>query len=153
VKRAWWTLGCGGASLFGTLLITRGPSRPAAIAAFAVAVAACHMVAELCSALPAIITALSAKRVARIKARTGARLALEGARRSTALVNAGLDGKLDAALSLLKLQLLDAQAPAGRRLSEDMLRELLPGPRVPHEEDARLAVIQPRQPAEATKRP
>jgi hypothetical protein len=109
------------------------------------AAVASHAIAELSSALPGIIAALSAKKVARIKAKTDAKVALEGARRRTALVNAGLEGNLDAAVSLLKLQVLDAQLPAGRRLSEDLLRELLPGPRAPQEEDSGLAVVQPRE--------
>ena len=123
-----------------------GLSAPAAIAAGAVAAVVGGAVAELCSALPGIITALSAKKVARIKAKTDAKVALEAARRRTVLVNAGLDGKLDAALSLLKLQVLGVQVLAGRRLSEDMLRELLPEPRVPYEEGSGLAVIQPHVP-------
>jgi hypothetical protein len=44
------------------------------------------------------------------------------------------------------LQVLDAQVLARPRLSEDMLRELLPDPRTPHEGDSKLAVIQPRKP-------
>jgi hypothetical protein len=110
-----------------------------------------NAVTELSAALPGIITALGAKKVARIKARTDAKIALEGARRRTALVNAGLEGKLDAALSLLKLQMLDAQVLARPRLSEDMLRELLPGPRFPHEEDSRLAVLRPRRPGNTAR--
>ena len=85
------------------------------------------------------------KKVARIKAKTDATVAVEGARRRTALVNAALEGKLDAALSLLKLQVIDAQVLAGRRLSDDMLRELLPQPRAPHQGDSALAVIQPAE--------
>jgi hypothetical protein len=146
VKRTCWTLSCGGASMLSTLAIIHSPSAPTAVAVGVGAAVAGNAVAELSSALPAIITALSARKVARIKAKTDAKVALEGARRRTALVNAGLDGKLDAALSLLKLQVLDAQVPAGRRLSEGMLRELLPDPRAPYEDNSRLAVIQPRTP-------
>jgi hypothetical protein len=68
-------------------------------------------------------------------------------------VNAALDGKLDAALSLLKLQVIDAQVLAGRRLSEDMLRELLPQPRAPHQGDSALAVIQPAENNAAARHP
>jgi hypothetical protein len=146
MKRACWTLGCGGAGVFSTLAITHGPSAPLAIAVGAVAAVASNAIAELSCALPGIIAALSAKKVARIKAKTDAEVALEGARRRTVLVNAGLEGKLDAAVSLLKLQVLDAQLPGGRRLSEDLLRELLPGPRAPQEQDPRLAVVQPSRP-------
>jgi hypothetical protein len=146
MKRACWTLGCGGAGVLSTLAIAHGPSAPLAIAVGAGAAAASNAIAELSAGLPGIITALSAKKVARIKAKTDARVALEGSRRRTALVNAGLEGKLDAALSLLRLQVIDAQVLAGRRLSEDMLRELLPQPRAPHEEDSGVAVIQPRNP-------
>lgn len=146
VKRTWWTLGCGGASFLSTVAIMHGQSAPAAIAAGAVAAVLGGAVAELWSALPGIITALSAKKVARIKAQTDAKVALEAARRRTTLVNAGLDGKLDAAVSLLKLHVLDAQVLAGRRLSEEMLLELLPDPRAAYEESSGLAVIQPRTP-------
>jgi hypothetical protein len=151
VKRACWSLGCGGASFLGTVAIMHGPSAPLAIAVGTGAAVASHAIAELSSALPGIIAALSAKKVARIKAKTDAKVALEGARRRTALVNAGLEGNLDAAVSLLKLQVLDAQLPAGRRLSEDLLRELLPGPRAPQEEDPRLAAVQPRKPSTAAR--
>jgi hypothetical protein len=151
VKRACLTLGCGGASFLGTLAIMHGPSAPLAIAVGAGGAVASHAVAELSSALPGIIAALSAKTVARIKAKTDAEVALEGARRRTALVNAGLEGKLDAAVSLLKLQVLDAQQPGGRRLSEDLLRELLPDPRAPQEQDPRLAVVQPGKPGTAAR--
>jgi hypothetical protein len=58
---------------------------------------------------------------------------------------------VDAALSLLKLQMLDAQVPARRRLSEEMLRELLPGPRSPSEEESKLAVLQPRRPGNTAR--
>jgi hypothetical protein len=148
IKRACWTLGYSGA-VFSTLAIMHGPGALTAIVAGAAAMAAAaaaavgNAIAKLSATLPAIITALSAKKVACIKAKADAKVALEGARRRTTLVNAGLDGKLDAALCLLKLQMLDAQVLARRRLSEDMLRELLPDPRPPHEGDSQLAVIQP----------
>jgi hypothetical protein len=141
------TLGCG--STLGTFAVVHEPSVLAAVAVGVglVAVVVGNVVAGLSSGLPAIIAALSAKKVAGIKAKTDAKVALEGARRRTALVNAGLDGKLDTALR-------PAEAPRTRRpgtrrssLSEDMLRELLPGPRAPFEEDARLAGSQPRKPA------
>ena len=146
MKRACWTAGCGGAGVLSTLAIMHGPSAPAAIAVGAGAAVASNAVAELSAALPGVIAALSAKKVARIKAKTDAEVALEEARRRTALVNAGLEGKLDAAIDLLKLQVIDAQVLAGRRLSEDMLRELLPQPRAAHDEDSGLAVIQPGKP-------
>lgn len=140
VKRTWWTLGCGGAGFVSTAAIMHGPCAPAAIAVGALAAVA-FAVAELSSALPAIIAAMSAKKVA-----------LEAAQRRTTLVNAGLDGKLDAAVRLLKLDVLDAQVLAGRRLSEEMLRELLPDPRPPYEEDSGLAAIQPHMPGTAARR-
>jgi hypothetical protein len=146
MKRACWTAGCGGAGVLSTLAIMHGPSAPAAIAVGAGAAVASNAVAELSAALPGVIAALSAKKVARIKAKTDAEVALEEARRRTALVNAGLEGKLDAAIDLLKLQVIDAQVLAGRRLSEGMLRELLPQPRAAHDEASGLAVIQPGKP-------
>jgi hypothetical protein len=151
MKRACWTLGCGGAGVFSTLAIMHGPSAPLAIAVGAGAAVASNAVAELSAALPGVIAALSAKKVARIKAKTDAKVALEEARRRTALVNAGLEGKLDAALDLLKLQVVDAQVLAGRRLSEGMLRELLPQPRAAHDEASGLAVIQPRKPGSTAR--
>jgi hypothetical protein len=164
IKRACWTLGCGSAGFLSTLAVTHGPGAPTAIAvgaaaavasnAIAVGAAAAvasNAIAELSAALPAIIMALSTKKVARIKAKADAKVALEGARRRTTLVNAGLEGNLAAALYLLKLQVLDAQVLARPRLSEDMLRELLPDPRAPHDEDSRLAVIQPRKPGTAAR--
>jgi hypothetical protein len=146
IKRACWTLGYGGAGFLSSLAIMHGPWAPTAIAVGVVAAVASNAIAELSAALPPIIAALSAKNVARVKAETDAKVALEGARRRTTLVNAGLEGNLDAALSLLKLQMLDTQVLARPRLSEDMLRELLPDPRAPYERDSRLAVIQPRKP-------
>lgn len=146
MKRACWTAGCGGAGVLSTLAIMHGPSAPAAIAVGAGAAVASNAVAELSAALPGVIAALSAKKVARIKAKTDAEVALEEARRRSVLVNAGLEGKLDAAIDLLKLQVIDAQVLAGRRLSEGMLRELLPQPRAAHDEDSGLAVIQPGKP-------
>lgn len=146
MKRACWSAGCGGAGVLGTLAIMHGPSAPAVVAVGAGAAVASNAVAELSAALPGVIAALSAKKVARIKAKTDAKVALEEARRRTALVNAGLEGKLDAALDLLKLQVIDAQVVAGRRLSEGMLHELLPRPRTAHGEDSRLAAIQPGKP-------
>ena len=146
MKRACWTAGCGGAGVLSTLAIMHGPSAPAAIAVGAGAAVASNAVAELSAALPGVIAALSAKKVARIKAKTDAEVALEEARRRSVLVNAGLEGKLDAAIDLLKLQVIDAQVLAGRRLSEDMLRELLPQPRAAHDEASGLAVIQPGKP-------
>lgn len=103
-------------------------------------------IAELSAALPAIIMALGKKKVACIKAKADAKVALEGERRRTILVKAGLEGNLDAVLSLLKLQVLDAQVLTRPRLSEDMLRELLPDPRTPHKGDSKLAAVQPREP-------
>lgn len=141
MKRACWTLGSGGAGVLGTMAVMRGPSAPIAIAVGAGAAVASNTIAELSAALPGIIAALSAKKVARIKAKTDAAVAVEGERRRTALVNAALEGKLDAALSLLKLQVIDAQVLAGRRLSDDMLRELLPQPRAPHQGDSALAAV------------
>ena len=146
IKRACWTLGCGGAGFLSTLAIMHGPGAPVAIAVGTAAAVASNAIAELSAALPAIIVALSTKKVARIKAKADAKVALEGARRRTTLVNAGLEGNLDAALYLLKLQVLDTQVLARPRLSEDMLRELLPDPRAPHEGDSQLALIQPRKP-------
>jgi hypothetical protein len=146
MKRACWTAGCGGAGVLSTLAVMHGPTAPAAIAVGAGAAVASNAVAELSAALPRVIAALSAKKVARIKAKTDSEVALEEARRRTALVNAGLQGKLDAAIDLLKLQVIDAQVHAGRRLSEGMLRELLPPPRVAHDEDSGLSVIQPGKP-------
>lgn len=145
MKRACWTLGSGGAGVLGTMAIMHGPSAPLAIAVGAAAAVASNTIAELSAALPGIIAALSAKKVARIKAKTDAAVAVEGERRRTALVNAALEGKLDAALSLLKLQVIDAQVLAGRRLSEDMLRELLPQPRAPHQGDSALAAVPPAE--------
>jgi hypothetical protein len=146
VKRTYWALGCGGAGSLSTLAMMHGLGAPGAIAAGAVAAVVSNAIAELSGALPTIIAALSAKRVARIRAKTDAQVALERARRRTMLVSAALEGKLDAALSLLKLQMLAAQVRARPRLSENMLRELLPDPRSPHERDSKLAVIQPRRP-------
>lgn len=146
IKRACWTLGCGGTGFLSTLALMHGPGAPIAIAVGAIAAVAGNAIAELSAALPAIIMSLSTKKVARIKAKSDARVALEGARRRTTLVNAGLEGKLDAALSMLKLQVLDTQVLARSRLSEDMLRELLPDPFAPREGDSRLAAIQPREP-------
>lgn len=146
IKRACWTLGYGGAGFLSTLAIMHGLGAPTAVAVGAVVMVASNAIAELSAALPAIIKALSTKKVARIKAETDAEVALERERRRTTLVNAGLEGNLDAALPLLKLQILDAQVFARPRLSEDMLRELLPDPRAPHEGDSRLAVIQPHKP-------
>jgi hypothetical protein len=151
MKRACWTLGCGGAGVFSTLAIMHGPSAPLAIAVGAGAAVASNAVAELSTALPGVIAALSAKKVARIKAKTDAKVALEEARRRTALVNAGLEGKLDAALDLLKLQVIDAQVLAGRRLSEGMLRELLPQPRAAHDQASGLADIKPGSTARHAK--
>lgn len=145
MKRACWTLGSGGAGVLGTMAIMHGPSAPIAIAVGAAAAVASNTIAELSAALPGIIAALSAKKVARIKAKTDAAVAVEGERRRTALVNAALEGKLDAALSLLKLQVIDAQVLAGRRLSDDMLRELLPQPRSPHQGDSALVAVPPTQ--------
>ena len=145
MKRACWTLGSGGAGVLGTMAIMHGPSAPLAIAVGAAAAVASNTIAELSAALPGIIAALSAKKVARIKAKTDAAVAVEGERRRTALVNAALEGKLDAALSLLKLQVIDAQVLAGRRLSDDMLRELLPQPRAPHQRDSALAAVPPSE--------
>jgi len=144
VKRTCWTLGCGGAGFVGTLAMTHGPGAPAAIAVGVVAAFACNVIAGLSAALPDIIKALSVKKVACTKAKADATIALEAARQRTALINAGLEGKLEAALCLLKLQMLNAHVLAGRRLSEDMLRELLPDPRVPYEGDSGLAVVEPR---------
>jgi len=110
------------------------------------AAVASNTIAELSAALPGIIAALSAKKVARIRAKTDAAVAVEGERRRTALVNAALEGKLDAALSLLKLQPLDAQVLVDLRLSDERLRILLPDPRAPSETEARLTVIQPLKP-------
>jgi hypothetical protein len=153
MKRAWWALGSGGAGVLGTMAIMHGPSAPLAIAVGAAAAIASNTIAELSAALPGIIAALSAKKVARIKAKTDAAVAVEGERRRTALVNAALEGKLDAALSLLKLQVIDAQVLAGRRLSDDMLRELLPQPRAPHQGDSALAAVPPAEtpPAAVTR--
>src|ERR1700744_2222254 len=128
MKRACWTLGSGGAGVLGTMAIMHGPSAPLAIAVGAAAAIASNTIAELSAALPGIIAALSAKKVARIKAKTAAAVAVEGERRRRALVNATLEGKLDAARSLLKLQVIDAQVLAGRRLSDDLRRELRPHP-------------------------
>jgi hypothetical protein len=153
MKRACWTLGSGGAGVLGTMAIMHGPSAPLAIAVGAAAAVASNTIAELSAALPGIIAALSAKMVARIKAKTDAAVAVEGERRRTALVNAALEGKLDAALSLLKLQVIDAQVVAGRRFSDDMLRELLPQPRAPHQRDSALAAVPPAEtPAAAVTR-
>jgi hypothetical protein len=146
VKRACWSLGCGGAGCVSTLAMTHGPSTPIAIAVGVVTAVLGHATAELSTALPGIISALSAKKVARIKAKTDAKVVLEQVRQHTALVNAGLEGKLDAALCLLKLQTLNAHVLAGRRLSEDMLRELLPEPRIPFEGEPKLAVVQAHPP-------
>jgi hypothetical protein len=144
VERTCLTLGGGGAGSLGTLAMAHSPSAPAAIAVgVGTAFAA---IAALCPWLPDIITALSAKKVARIKAKADARVALERARQRTALVHAGLQGKLDAALTLLKLQPLDAQVLVDPRLSDDVLRALLPDPRAPYQADSRLAVIPPRKP-------
>lgn len=145
MKRACWTLGSGGAGVLGTMAIMHGPSAQLAIGVGAAAAVASNTIAELSAALPGIIAALSAKKVARIKAKTDAAVAVEGERRRTALVNAALEGKLDAALSLLKLQVIDAQVLAGRRLSEDMLRELLPQPRAAHQRDSALAAVPPAE--------
>ena len=153
IKRACWTVGCGGAGVLSTMAIMHGPSAPLAIAVGAAAAIASNTIAELSAALPGIIAALSAKKVARIKAKTDAAVAVEGERRRTALVNAALEGKLDAALSLLKLQVIDAQVLAGRRLSDDMLRELLPQPRAPQQRDSALAAVPPAEtPAPAVTR-
>lgn len=149
VKRACWSLGCGGAGFVSTLVVMHGPDAPAALAVGLVTAAAGHAIAELSAALPGIITALSAKKVARIKAKTDSEVALEQVRQRTALVNAGLEGKLEAALYLLKLHTLNAHVLAGRRLSEEMLRELLPDPRVPNDGESRQADAAPRLPRHA----
>lgn len=151
VERACLTLGCGGAGSLGTLAIAHSPSASVAIAVGLGAALASNAIASLSTALPGIIAALSAKKVARIKAKADARVALEAARQRTTLVNAGLEGKLEAALSLLKLQPLDAQVLVDPRFSEQTLRALLPDPRPSCEADFRLAVVQPREPA--TQRP
>lgn len=145
VKRTCLTLGCGGAGFLGSLAVVHSPGAPAALAVGAVAAVLSNVVAELSAALPAIIAALSAKRVACIKAKAGAKVELEGARRRTILVNAGLEGKLDA-VNLLRLLMIDDQMRARPRLSGEMLRELLPGPRVPYEGDSGLAFIRARKP-------
>jgi hypothetical protein len=137
-------LGCGGAGFIGTLAMVHGPD---AAAVGVGAAFACNVTAELTAALPNIIKALCARKVECTKAKADAKVALELARQRTALVNAGLEGKLDAALCLLKLQTLDTHVAGGRRLSEDMLRELLPGPRVSSEADPKLAVVQSRTPS------
>lgn len=141
VEGACLTLGGGGAGSLGTLAITHSSSAAAAIAVSVVAI-----VASLSAGLPRIIAALNDKKVARLRAETEAHVALEAARQRTALVNAGLEGQLEAAVSLLKLQPLDAQVLTDPGLSEDVLRALLPGPRASPGTGPRLAVDQSRAP-------
>ena len=146
VERTCLTLGGGSAGSLGTLAMAHSPSASAAIAVGVGTALAGNAIASFSARLPRIITALSAKKVARIKAKADAQVALEQARQRTTLVNAGLEGKLDAALSLLKLQPLDAQVLVDLRLSDERLRILLPDPRAPSETEARLTVIQPLKP-------
>jgi hypothetical protein len=148
VERTCLTLGGGGAGSLGALAIAHSPSASLAIAAGVVAALASNAIATLSAALPGIIAALGAKKVARIKARADAQVAVEAARQRTTLVNAGLEGKLDAALSLLKLQPLDAQVLVDPRFRDEMLRALLPDPRATCETDSGLTFIQPRNPGE-----
>ncbi|HEY6494471.1 MAG TPA: hypothetical protein VIZ43_14450 [Trebonia sp.] len=128
VERVCLALGGSGVGSLGTLAVAHSSS-----ASTVIAVAAAAAVASLGAALPGIIGALSAKRVARINAETESRVAVEGAQQRTTLVQAGLDGRLDAALSLLRLQPLDARVLADPLLSDETLRALLPGPRGPAE--------------------
>ncbi|MGH3249010.1 MAG: hypothetical protein ACRDOI_22785 [Trebonia sp.] len=144
LERTCLTLGGCGAGSLCTLAIAHGPSASVAIAV-GVGAALASAVASLSAALPAIIAALGAREVARSKANAEAQVALEGARQRSTLVNAGLEGRLDAALSLLKLQPLGTQVLVDPRFGDDMLRALLPEPRASCETDSGLAVIRSRK--------
>jgi hypothetical protein len=146
VERTCLTLGGGGAGSLGALAMAHSPSALAAIAVGLGTALVSNAVASFSARLPGIIAALSAKKVACIKAKADAKVALEGSQQRTALVNAGLEGKLDAVLPLLKLQPLDAQVLVDPRLSADVLRALLPDPRTAHQTDSRLAVVPPHKP-------
>jgi hypothetical protein len=141
VERACLTLGGGSVGTVGMLALGHSPGAPTAVIVGLATALAGNALASLGTAAPGIITALSAKKVARIKARADAQVAVETTRQRTTLVNAGLDGKLDAALSLLKLQLVDAQLLLDPRFRADTLRELMPDPRGPGEDDLKLTVI------------
>jgi hypothetical protein len=139
VERVCLALGGSGVGSLGTLAVAHSSSTWTVIA-----VSAAAAVASLGAALPGIIGALGAKRVARINAETEARVAVEGAQQRTTLVQAGLDGRLDAALSLLRLQPLDARVLADPLLNDETLRALLPGPRGPSEAVPPAAIPQAR---------
>lgn len=123
-ERARLTLVGGGAVSLGTLAIAHSSS-----ASVAIAVGVGAAITSLCAALPRIIAELKDNRVACIKTENDAQVALEAARRYTTVVNAGLQGNLDAAALLLKLQLLDAQMLVDPCFRDDILRALLPDPR------------------------
>lgn len=154
-------LGGGGAGSLGTLAVAHGPNATAAIAVgvgaavTSVAAFAGTAIISLCAALPGIIAALpnvvaalDARGVARIKAKADAKVAREGARQRTALMRAGLNGSnLEAAVTLLKLQPLDADVLVDPRLRDDVLLALLPGPRPAWESHPQVAVMRARKPA------
>jgi hypothetical protein len=131
-ERACLTLVGGGAGSLGTLAVAHSST-----ASVAIAVGVGAAITSLCAALPGIIAELKDKGVARIKTENDAQIALEAARLRTTLVNAGLEGNLDAATLLLKLQLLDTQMLVDPCFRDDILRALLPDPRTPCEADVR----------------
>lgn len=137
------TLAGGGAGSLGALAMAHNPGAAVAIAVVAGTISCA--IASLGVALPGIIAALSAKEVARIRAEADAEVARERPRQQTALLNAGLDGKLDAALKLLQLQAPDADVLTDPRFSGDTLRALCTGPRAPWETGPRPTVVPARE--------
>lgn len=131
----------GGAGGIGTLIMTHNLGVSSAVVGTAAI-----------AALPGIIRELNVKKVARIKAETEAEVARQAAQRRTTLVNAGLNGNLNA-VGLLTWQVLDDQVLAGHPLSEDMLRELLLVPRASYKEDPGQAAIRPGQISTTKARP
>ena len=146
MARSCLMLGSGGAGSLCALAVVHISNATTAVAAGVGAALAGNAIVSLCAALPGIITALSAGNVARIKAQAEAEVRRERARQRTALVKAGLDGNLEAAIKLLRLQPLDADVLVDPRFSDAQLLALLPDPRAPCEPDSTLAIMRARKP-------
>jgi hypothetical protein len=135
MSRIGFTLGGGSAATLGALAIAHRQDA-AAVVALGVAAALASIIAALCTALPDVIAELSARKVAGVKANADADVARERARQRTLLIEAGLGHNLDAAMNLLRLQPLDADVLMDPRFGVDLLRLLLPDPRLPSEPES-----------------
>jgi hypothetical protein len=125
-SRIGLTIGGGSAVWLATLAVVHKPTMTT-IGAAAVAVAvAVNAVEAIFKALPEIIKAISACKVAHINAKAEAKTMVMRTQTRTALAQAGIEpGKLVQAAEMLRLLPIDPDLPQGRRLNDQALARLL----------------------------